>query len=478
MATFVSVMNASMSAIVLPRVQDDFAVKDDTLSWFVTAFLIPFATGTVVYGRLADMYGTRRLLIAGMSLFAVASFAVAAAPTFGAAVAARAVQGFGATAIPALSITTIVRTTQGHARARALGATVLAVGVGFGAGPVAGGALAEVGDWQGPFVATGTAATLLVPATMLTMVRVPGTGRARFDYAGALLLAATVTSALLALNRLPSDRSDTVGLAGAMLAAPLLVALILRLRLARMPFISRAVLRNGRFMAFATIGLTTQGSHFAVVVLLPLLLARYHDMSVIEIGLRLLPGAVALGLSGIAGGFLIERFGTRALLLAGTWVLFNGVMVLHVAGVDWSPAGLAATYAAIATGYGLINASVMQAGTGELPEEAAGVGTGVFTLFFFLGGAISVALAGAILRAREGAVQAWDPFFNGTLAVEFSDAALVVVGLAAVGFVLTMLVGPGEEKAPEPRPEAFRAERPLPGLQPRAKPNKERSAIA
>jgi len=229
-------------------------------------------------------------------------------------------------------------------------------------------------------------------------------------------------------------------------------------------------------MAFATIGLTTQGGHFAVVVLLPLLLARYHDMSVIAIGVHLLPGAAALGLSGIAGGFLIERFGTRALLLVGTWVLFNGAMVLHVAAVDWAPAGVAATYAAIATGYGLVNASVMQAGTGELPEDAAGVGTGVFTLFFFLGGAVSVALAGAILRAREGAMQAWNPFFEGSSAVEFSDAVLVVVVLAAAGFVLTMLVAPREDPAGEFERAPMEGTGKLAGLQPRAKPNKGRAS--
>jgi MFS family permease len=179
---------------------------------------------------------------------------------------------------------------------------------------------------------------------------------------------------------------------------------------------------------------------------------------------------LALGLFGITGGFLVERLGARVLLTVGTWVLFNGAVVLHLAGVDWSPAGIAALYAVIASGYGLVNAAVMQAATRELPEESAGIGSGVYTLFFFLGGAVSVALSGAILRAREAAPEAWNPLFEGS-AVEFSDAVLVVVGLAALGFLLAMLVTPQPQVLTPAKPWPL-AEAAGGGLQPRAKPNK------
>src|SRR5690606_30698533 len=81
-----SVTNASMASIVLPDLAREFGVSDDVLSWFVAAFLIPFAAGTMVYGRLADMKGTKSLLLIGVVIFCVSSFLVAASPSFEVAV--------------------------------------------------------------------------------------------------------------------------------------------------------------------------------------------------------------------------------------------------------------------------------------------------------------------------------------------------------------------------------------------------------
>src|SRR5690606_11148597 len=134
-ATFVSVTQAAMSSIVLPDLKDEFGVTDDDLTWFVTAYILTFAAGTVVYGRLGDMYGTRRPMLFGMGLFAAAAFLTAAAPEFWPVVAGRAVMGMGATAVPALSIATIVQSTDDRSRGRALGAIVAMVRTGFAAGP-------------------------------------------------------------------------------------------------------------------------------------------------------------------------------------------------------------------------------------------------------------------------------------------------------------------------------------------------------
>ena len=100
---FLSVINASMTSLALPKIATDFDVKADELSWVVTAYLIPFATGSMVYGRLADMFGTRRLYLFGLVVFTVASFLTAAAPSFGVLIGARVLQGMGGTAIPSLS---------------------------------------------------------------------------------------------------------------------------------------------------------------------------------------------------------------------------------------------------------------------------------------------------------------------------------------------------------------------------------------
>jgi MFS family permease len=129
----VSVSSASMTTVALPDLQQDFNVSDDELTWVVTAYLITFATGTVGYGRLADMHGTKQLYLFGLGLFMVASRWWQWRPGTG-GWCARALQGFGGTAIPALSMATIVRTTPAEARGGPMGMIVLTVGVGFGIG--------------------------------------------------------------------------------------------------------------------------------------------------------------------------------------------------------------------------------------------------------------------------------------------------------------------------------------------------------
>jgi predicted MFS family arabinose efflux permease len=455
-----------MTSVALPDIRGDFGVADDDLTWVVTAYLIPFATGAVIYGRLADIVGTKPMYVFGLTLFIVASFAAAAAGNFWVLVAARAFQGFGGTAVPSLSMATIVRTTDDRGRERAMGVIVVAVGAGFGLGPVLGGTLTEWLSWRGPFLATAIASVPLLPLALIFVPGVSGDRRQTFDYAGALLLTLAITGDVIALNRLPQEIGDTLGLAGLASSVPLWLLFAARTRFAAVPFVSRALLANRRFVALSLLGASIQGTHFAVITMIPLILSRYHDLSVIRIGLYLLPGASALAIFGMAGGLLVSRLGMRTLIVVGSWMMFCGAFTLHVGGAGWEPVEISALYVVIAAGYGMVNASVISAATSRLGPALAGVGVGVFNLAFFLGGAISVALAGAILRAREDASQAVNPLFDGR-PIEFSDAFLVVVGGALIAFLLAVFVSPEPEGEPsEPAVETW-------AIKPRPKPNVE-----
>lgn len=470
----VSVLSTSMATVALPDLQRDFAVSDDALTWVVTGYLITFATGTVAYGRLADMYGTKRLYLFGLGIFGVASALVALAPGFWWVVAARALQGLGGTAVPSLSMATIVRTTEPGERGRPMGAMILTVGVGFGLGPLVGGSLTDLWGWEAVFWATAVSTIALFALAVFLVPAVPGRAGETFDYVGAVLLSSAVTCDLIALNRLPREPSDPVGLIGLAVSLPLWALLVWRIRAASQPYISPRVVQNARFMALAATGMGSQGAHFATVVLLPLLLARYHDLSIIQIGLVLLPGALALATAGITGGILTSRLGNRPLILAGSALMVAGTVTLHVAGVGWDPWQLSLVYVAVGGGYGLLNSPVLNAATAELAPELAGVGVGFYNLMFFLGGGICVALAGGILRAREGTAEAFSPIFNGQ-APEFSDAALVVVAASLAAFLLAVALPAGKvETAHQALPAPGS---PGPGgwaAKPRAKPNAER----
>ncbi len=440
-SVFVSVTNASMSSLLLPDLQLDFNLQDDELSWFVVLYLIPFAIGTVVFGKLADIFGTRKLFLLAMTLFAAASIAVALAPTYPAILAARTLQGLAGPATAALSLATIVKTLEGGRRSTAIGSITMAVGIGFGVGPLAGGLLTDAFGWPGPLYATGGLSAGLVVALALTLPDVPGTGDRKFDFAGSVLLAGTVTAALVALNRLPNEPGDALGLFGAAAILPFAALLAVRLLTAANPIVRPRLLKNFRFLSLCVVGFCIQGAHFAMVVLIPLLLQRYHGLEIFEIGLRLLPGALTLAAMGILAGRLSRRLGTRLFLVFGTWLLFNAGVTFVVAGAGWGTWAIAGVYVAVTAGYGMVNATVISAATDELPESESGTGIGVYNLLFFLGGAVAVAAQGAILRLRAGEFESWFGIYAGP-ASEFADAGFVVVALGTLGFLITMALGP------------------------------------
>ncbi|MGK2964254.1 MAG: MFS transporter, partial [Tepidiformaceae bacterium] len=212
------------------------------------------------------------------------------------------------------------------------------------------------------------------------------------------------------------------------------------------PVINPRLLANRRFFALGTVALCAQGGHFGTIYLLPLLLASEHDVGVMAIGVHLLPGALCLAFFGMAGGILARRLGNRPLVLTGAIVMFLAATLMQTVGLGGGPIALAAQYAFLAAGYGMVTAGISNATTAELDPEVAGVGLGVYNLLFFLGGAIAVALAGSILRNRAGSDGAWSPWVDGA-AGAYSDAATVILALAAAGMVLSYLALRREERS-------------------------------
>jgi MFS family permease len=285
-----------------------------------------------------------------------------------------------------------------------------------------------------------------------------GTGWSRFDFVGAIAITGALAGLILAVNRLPRDPASLLGWGGVALSLPLWLVVMRQQTRFPAPFIDNRLLADRRFLTLSTVGLATQGAHFALIFLVPLLLEDLHDLSIIRIGLVLLPGAIAIGLLGIGGGWLGQSFRMLPVLIAGQVLSLTAALVLHAAGVGGSPWLIGLLYAWYAAGYGAANATVVAAATAELPDELAGLGTGVFNLFFFMGGAISVAIAGTIVRSRQGQ-QAWNPLFEGEGSA-FSDALLVVVALVVLALLLAIVTASRDRAAARAGKGARGAHRP------------------
>lgn len=439
-AVVVSVMSNSIVTVLLPQIRMDFGASAAAVGWVVTGFSLTFAVATAFFGRVADVFSIRGVFSLGLAVFVAGSVMAAVATALPVLVAARAVQGLGAAAIPALSAVTVARVLPPGRRGLAFGMLTTGVGVGQALGPVLGGVAAELADWRAPFLGT---ALLTLPLLFGAMRMLPGRDAEPtvswrdLDAVGGLLLGSAAALLLVGVTQV-----QAVGVTGpaawaSVLAAVLLVvAFTVRIRSAAQPFAPPALFGNAGFVSAAVVGFLALFGFLATIVLVPQLLSGVNGLGSGQIGLVLTPSALAVATLSAAAGRLSDRIGPRAPVLVGLGSLGGAALLLStIAG------GPAWAVAAILFGTGLGLALVISPATNAvanvLPQSQSGVGLGLFQGAIFLGGGAGAAVVGAVVTARVGATQSWNPLHDG-LGVNYSDGFLVVAAVVVVAMLLAV----------------------------------------
>lgn len=415
-----TIVGSSAVAVALPTVAADLQLDTAGTAWVLAVFSLSFSVATALFGRLADLRGLRLPLRIGVVLLVGGSLATAAAWSFPSLVVGRLVQGFGAGAVPVLATGIVVARFEGDARARALGALTAVVSLVSGSGPLIGGAIAHLLGWRAVLAVPAIAALLVEPVARIAPVPVRGDGR--LDVRGALLVAATVTGVTLLLQA-PATRPGPLLLtAAALLAVGGGVGVVASVRAVPSGFLPRVVVTNPAMVLAAVTGLVVLAAYLAMLLALPLLLSQRHGWSALQIGLALLPAALAGAVvSRIVGG-AIARLG--AFRLAAWLALGSAAGALLAAASADSPPLLVVGMALVVCGFAGGQVALLDAIPRLVPARVRGAAIGVFNLVFFVGGAIGSAATGG-LAGRVGV-----------------PAALAVVALLpAVGAVTAVLAG-------------------------------------
>jgi MFS family permease len=176
-AVFLSVLNGTIVNVVLPTIGQELAVEPALLGWVVTAYSLVYAVAIPFFGRFADLFGARRLFVAGQAVFAIGSLLCVLAPSFPLLIVARIIQSAGGAAIPGLGMTLATRAYPPHQIGVVVGLMSTGVGVAQAIGPTLGGVVASAFGWQAAF-AVGALAGLLVPASFAWLPRTERTTRA------------------------------------------------------------------------------------------------------------------------------------------------------------------------------------------------------------------------------------------------------------------------------------------------------------
>ncbi len=464
-AFFMVSLDALVVVTALPAIHRSIGGAIGTLEWAVNGYGLTFAAGIITAAALGERLGRRRVYVAGLTVFTLASAACAVAPDAGLLIAARAVQGLGAAAVTPLALTILAAAFPVERRGAVVGIFGGISGLAVAGGPLVGGAVTQGLDWHwifwinvpfGVFAVLGS--LLFLPAGRAVGAADPGP--ARLDVPGAALSAGG--AALLAWGLVRAGESgwgDSAGLAGLLGGLAVLAGFVAWERRAASPMLP---LRLLRVRTFAAANVTAFMS-FGAIMSAAFLTAQYFQLglgySPLTAGLRMLPWTATPMVVAPVAGAVADRVGTRPLLVAG--------LAMQAAGLAWV-ALLASAGPVLAStgGYGRYVVPFVLAGVGismaiptvptaalsSVPPADVGQASGVTNTTQRFGGAFGIAVVSAVFAAH-GHLGTAASFTAGYRPAMLGAAGLSLLGAVAAVAISRRRVGtsvPGAELAEAP----------------------------
>ncbi|MFD6875889.1 MULTISPECIES: MFS transporter [unclassified Streptomyces] len=442
-AQFTVMLATSIVNVALPQIRSGVGLSDGGTTWVVNAYSLAFGALLLAGGRAGDLLGRRRLLIAGLAVFAGASLVAGLADSPGPLIAARVVQGAGAAAIaPAALALTMDLFPPGPGRGRALGVWGAVSGAGGASGVLLGGVLTQAWGWPWVFHAVALG-TLLVLVAVAALVPLPaGRGAGRFDLLGTASVTLALTCLVWALTGARAVGWTDTGVLAALLGAVVLLVLFVLVERRRPDaLIPPRMFTTGRIAA-ANVLMALLGSVWiALFFFLPLYQQQVLGMSPLATGAGQLPLAAANMLGALLAPRLSGRIGARATLTGGLLVEAAGLLWLSRMSADGNYL-LDVLGPSVMVGLGLSIGFVQLTALAVdgVPREDAGLAGGLVNTTRQVGGVIGLAalatLAGSV-TARAAAHQSPPEALTSGYRAAFAVSAAILAATALLALPLT-----------------------------------------
>jgi MFS family permease len=428
---FLDGLDVSMVGVALPSIRQDLDLTTAQLQWIVSGYVLGYGGLLLLGGRAADLLGRRRVLIVGMSVFAVASLLGGMVSDPNLLIATRFLKGASAAFTAPAGLSYITTTfAEGNVRNKALGVYAAFGASGFSSGLILGGLLTEAG-WRFTFLLPVPFAVLILALAPRLLVKdAPSEGpRPGFDLPGAV----TITGGMLLLVR-TVVRAPDVGWTSATtivsfaIAVGLLSAFVAIEQRTKHPLVRLGILRSGTIVRANLGAMATAGSYFGFQFIATLYLQTVLGWSALETALAFLPAGliVAFGATRIAP--IANRFGT-APLIAGGFIAFAVGYALFLR-ADLNPTYVTMilpTMLLLGIGFALAFPSFNMQGTTGVADHEQGLASGLINTSFQVGGAITLAVVSAVIGDANSGGQAF---------LDNSHTAVgVVTGVAALGLI-------------------------------------------
>lgn len=399
-AVVVSVFSGIVPNIALPSIARDFRIDSAASVWVVTAYQIAVAASLLPIAALSEIVGLKRVYLAGLLVIVLASVACALAQTLPHLIAARVVQGIGASGILAVQPGLVRFIYPSHLLGRGLGWTALMVGTSVTLGPSIGSVILSWWSWPWLFAIN---VPFGVVAILVGMRNLPPTPRAThaFDFLGAALTVGCLGLAIGGLSIAAQNRQVAVP-AAAMAAAVFLALLVMRRHAGHpAPMLPVDLFRNRAFSLSVVTGLLTFGAQGLAFVALPFLFLTNMGRPLIEAGLLMTPWPFAVAILAPVVGPLTDRLSAAILGGTGLVIMGTGLVFMALLPQDASFLNVAWRMALCGCGFGLFQTPNMRMLIGGVPRHRSGSAGGVAATARLSGQAIGAALAALCLGLSE-----------------------------------------------------------------------------
>jgi EmrB/QacA subfamily drug resistance transporter len=404
LSMLLSSLGTSIANVALPTLAQAFAASFQEVQWVVLAYLLAITTLIVSAGRLGDMTGRRRLLLAGLVLFTAASVLCGAAPTLWLLIVARAAQGVGAAVMMALTMAFVGEAVPKEKTGRAMGLLGTMSAIGTALGPSLGGILIAGLGWRSIFL-------INLPLGLLTLFlahrylpvdrRTPKADQAGFDSAGTVLLALTLAAYALAMT----VGRGSFGLFNTMLLLAAAVGIglfVLAERQGAKPLIQLQMFRDPVLSASLVMSLLVATVMMATLVVGPFYLSRALGLDAAVVGLVVSVGPLVVALTGVPSGRMTDRFGAQRMTVVGLIGIAAGSFILSVMPPAFGIPGYIGPLVVITAGYALFQTANNTEVMADVAREQRGVISGMLNLSRNLGLITGASAMGAVFALASG----------------------------------------------------------------------------
>jgi EmrB/QacA subfamily drug resistance transporter len=442
LAALMTALDTLVVTTALSTIRVDLGASVEQLEWTVNAYNLSFAVLLMTAAAVGDRFGRRRLFAAGIALFALASAACALAPSVGALIAARAVQGVGAATVTTLALTLVGSAFGPERRGSALGIFFAVNGLAVASGPLVGGAVTEGLAWQWIFWINVPLGLVLIPLALLRIPESRGPASA-LDLRGLGLVTGGVFGVVWALVRGNPAGWGSAEVLASLAAGVLLLAGFVAWQLrAPAPMLPMRFFRSRAFSAGNAAIFCAVGALFCAVFFMAQFLQAGLGYGPLDAGLRLLPWTATLFFVAPVAGMLVDRFGERPFLVAGPLLQATGmgwIALIADPGMDY--AQMIGPMVVAGVGISMSFPAAQNSVVSSVPEEAIGKASGTNSTMRELGGVFGIALG---VAAFAGAGSYGSP-------AAFSDGFVAAMAVSAGLSLLAALAG-----AALPRRTAYR----------------------